>query len=94
MGQADDGIRIGIPGNVRQDHGCTVGSRPFKEPSPWIVSTMSRKDVAAYVGISPEAVSRALRELASRGLISIRGRHRIRINDRARLEAIIGSGST
>jgi CRP/FNR family transcriptional regulator len=50
---------------------------------------MSQSDISAYVGISPEAVSRCLRELARRQVIIIRGRRHIQIIDRPQLDAII-----
>lgn len=49
---------------------------------------MSRSDIAAYVGLSLEAVSRAFRTLAARGAISIGDKRHIRILDRAQLAAI------
>jgi CRP-like cAMP-binding protein len=49
---------------------------------------MSRSDIADYVGLSLEAVSRALRALASRGVIAFRNKH-LRIKDRAQLEALV-----
>ena len=52
---------------------------------------MTRKDVGAYVGISPEAVSRSLRELVSFGAISFRDRRHVQIINRARLEAAISA---
>lgn len=50
---------------------------------------MTRQDIGAYVGISPEAVSRSLRDLVSRGAIAFRDRRHVQIANRGRLEAII-----
>jgi CRP/FNR family transcriptional regulator len=50
---------------------------------------MTRQDIGAYVGISPEAVTRSLRNLVSRGAITFRDRRHVQIIDRARLEAAI-----
>jgi CRP-like cAMP-binding protein len=50
---------------------------------------MTRSDIGAYAGISPEAVSRSFRELVGRGVISFRDRRHIKIIDRAQLEAAI-----
>jgi len=50
---------------------------------------MARTDIGAYVNMSPEAVTRALRALVRRGVISVRDRHHITIIDRARLEEVI-----
>lgn len=49
---------------------------------------MSRSDVASYVGMSLEAVSRSLRTLASRGVISFKGRRYLEVVDRAQFEAL------
>jgi CRP-like cAMP-binding protein len=51
---------------------------------------MSRSDVADYVGLSPEAVSRSFRALASRGVITLRNKY-LRIKDRAQLEALVAT---
>jgi len=50
---------------------------------------MTRSDIGAYLGMSPEAVSRSFRELASRGAIALRNRRHLKIIDRALLEASI-----
>jgi len=50
---------------------------------------MSRRDIAAYVGITPEAVTRSLRDLVNRGAITFRDRRHAQIINRARLEAAI-----
>ena len=52
---------------------------------------MSRIDIGAYLGISPEAVSRALRELASLGAITLRDRRHIKITNRTQLARAIAS---
>jgi CRP-like cAMP-binding protein len=45
---------------------------------------MSRSHIGDYVGLSPEAVSRSFRALASRGVIVFRDRRHVKIADRAR----------
>jgi CRP/FNR family transcriptional regulator len=50
---------------------------------------MTRSDVAAYLSLSLEAVSRSLRHLQRRGVIRFTDRHRIEIIDHPRLEAIV-----
>jgi CRP-like cAMP-binding protein len=50
---------------------------------------MARTDIGAYVNISPEAVTRSLRELVRRGLISVRERRYVKIIDRVGLEEAI-----
>ena len=49
---------------------------------------MSRSDVANYLGLSQEAVSRALTGLERSGVIAFQGRHALRVLDRARFEKI------
>ena len=50
---------------------------------------MTRSDIGAYLGISPEAVSRSFRELAGHGAIALRDRRHLKTIDRALLEAAI-----
>jgi CRP/FNR family transcriptional regulator, anaerobic regulatory protein len=49
---------------------------------------MTRSDVADYVGLSLESVSRSFRKLQHDGIIGIDERHRVRILDRARFEQL------
>jgi CRP-like cAMP-binding protein len=49
---------------------------------------MSRLDAANYLGLSLEAVSRALSELERTGIIAFEGRRSVRVLDRARFEKI------
>jgi CRP-like cAMP-binding protein len=55
---------------------------------------MTRRDISAFVGISPEAVTRSLRDLASRGAITFRDRRHVQIVNRARLEEAISEVRT
>jgi len=55
---------------------------------------MTRRDVAAYVGITPETVTRSLRDLVNRGAITFRDRRHVQIINRARLEAAISDTRT
>lgn len=50
---------------------------------------MTCAEIGAYVGISPEAVSRGFGELVSCGAASFTDRHHLKIADRAKLEAVI-----
>jgi CRP-like cAMP-binding protein len=50
---------------------------------------MTRRDIASYAGITPEAVTRSLRDLVGRGAITFRDRRHVQIVNRARLEAAI-----
>lgn len=47
---------------------------------------MSRQDIADYLGLTIETVSRALAKLSGMGVIEIASAHRIRILDRTQLE--------
>jgi CRP/FNR family transcriptional regulator len=49
---------------------------------------MSRTDIADYLGMSLEVVSRSFRALASQGVIAFRNRRHVRIIDRSRLDNI------
>jgi len=50
---------------------------------------MSRSDIADYVGMSAEAVSRGLRTLASRGIIEFAHHRAVKILDPGRLEGLV-----
>ena len=45
---------------------------------------MSRADIANYVGLSAEAISRATAQLTREGIIKFQGLHTVRIVDRHR----------
>ena len=40
---------------------------------------MTRQDIADYLGLTMETVSRAMRKLKSDGIIDIEGNHRVRL---------------
>jgi len=50
---------------------------------------MTRSDIADFLGLSPEAVSRATRELTRRRLVGISDRHTVRILDRTRFDLLV-----
>ena len=60
-----------------------------REITEEIYLPMARSDIGAYLGISPEAVTRSFRELANGGAIAFRDRRHLKIIDRALLEAAI-----
>jgi CRP-like cAMP-binding protein len=64
---------------------------PRADPASAIAVPMSRSDVANYVGLSLEAVSRATSELVRRRIISTPDRHSVRILDRARFDRLVGA---
>jgi CRP/FNR family transcriptional regulator len=55
---------------------------------------MSRSDIGRYIGMSPEAVSRSFRNLASQGVIGIRNRRYVKIINRAQLERVASEPGT
>ena len=56
--------------------------------TPEIYLPMARTDIATYIGISPEAVSRALRELAMMGAIAFFDRHHAVITNSVVLDQV------
>jgi CRP-like cAMP-binding protein len=62
---------------------------PARTPSTELYLPMTRSDIGAYVGISAEAVSRGFAELARCGAILLIDRHRLKITDRAELDAVV-----
>jgi CRP/FNR family transcriptional regulator len=52
---------------------------------------MSRSDMANYLGMSLEAVSRAAGALERSGIVAFSGRHTARILDRARFDALVAA---
>ena len=50
---------------------------------------MTRSDIASYLGLSLEAVVRACRQLGRQGIVQFTGRHRARIIDRERFDALV-----
>jgi CRP/FNR family transcriptional regulator, anaerobic regulatory protein len=59
-----------------------------EEQSGTIDIPMTRSDVAAYLGLSLEAVSRACRRLEQSGIVAFVGRHQARVRDRRRLDRL------
>lgn len=53
-----------------------------------LILPMSRTDIADYLGLSLEAVSRAARQLVDDGILAFRGTPRVQIVDRKRLEKL------
>lgn len=65
-----------------------AAGQPGKEVRLW----MSRTDIARYVGLSTEAVSRGFRALSERGIILFRSRRRLDLLDPEQLDEIIANG--
>ena len=69
-------------GLISHRAGRSVG-REWEIPLP-----MSRTDIAGFLGLSLESVSRAAAELEHRGFVKFEGRHRARILDAPRLRRL------
>jgi CRP/FNR family transcriptional regulator, nitrogen fixation regulation protein len=63
-----------------------MGCRSFDRIEQTVVLPMSRYDIADYLGLSVETVSRALTGFKQRGAIRFVGPHRVRLIDRRALE--------
>ena len=59
---------------------------------PVVELPMTRLDMADYLGLTIETVSRIMTRLAARGVISPLGRHAITVMQPAKLEALAGEG--
>lgn len=57
-------------------------------PGGELVLPMARQDIADYLGLTIETVSRAMTQLLDDGLIELNGCRRVRLRDRAALAAI------
>jgi CRP-like cAMP-binding protein len=64
------------------------------EPTMEIYLPMNRSDIGEYVGVSPEAISRALRNLTARRIIKSRDRRHLKILDHSALENIADDRNT
>ncbi len=58
-----------------------------------IYTPTARSDIATYVGRSPEAVSRAFRDLVASGAIAFRNRRQLKMINGAILDAVISETS-
>jgi CRP/FNR family transcriptional regulator len=69
-------------------HGLSERYRLLGRPSDMFMLPMSREDIASFLGMVIETVSRTLTKMQDDGLISVRGRQ-LRILDPARLDALV-----
>lgn len=69
-------------------HGLSERYRLLGRPADMYVLPMSREDIASFLGMVIETVSRTLTRMQDDGLISVRGRQ-LKILDMARLEAMV-----
>jgi CRP-like cAMP-binding protein len=58
-----------------------MGQRAGDDSSPIVILSMSRYDIADYLALSVETVSRALTTLKLRGSISLADKHRVKLVD-------------
>ena len=52
---------------------------------------MSKQDLAAYLGMTPESLSRKLRQLATSGIIETIGRRQVKVTDSIKLSELAPS---
>src|SRR5262245_28734193 len=64
-------------------------ARPGASRSSEIDIPMTRADIANYLGLSPEAVSRATRMLERRGILSFTHRHKVRVLDQPQFDRLV-----
>lgn len=57
----------------------------------WIQLPMSRTDLAEYLGLSLESVSRATAALTRSGIVTFHGGHAVKVIDRERFEKLVGA---
>jgi CRP/FNR family transcriptional regulator, anaerobic regulatory protein len=56
-----------------------------------LMMPMTRTDIADYLGLSPEAVSRTTSRLVRRGILAFPDRHRVRILNPSELDRLAGA---
>jgi CRP/FNR family transcriptional regulator len=74
-------------------HGLAERYRLLGRPGDQFVLPMSREDIASFLGMVIETVSRTLTKMQDDGIIAVRGRQ-LQILDEARLEAMVHGPAT
>jgi len=69
-------------------HGLSERYKLLGQPGDVFTLPMSREDIASYLGLVIETVSRTLTKLQDEGVIAVRGRQ-LKIRDRARLDELV-----
>ena len=69
-------------------HGLSERYKLLGRPGDMFVLPMSREDIASFLGIVIETVSRTLTRMQDDGIIAVRGRQ-LKILDQARLDAMV-----
>ena len=73
-------------------NGMSVNSAPESATAEQdVVLPMTRSDIAAFLGLSLESVSRASAELERRGMVKFTGRHIVRIVDPSRFSKLVAA---
>jgi CRP-like cAMP-binding protein len=67
------------------------GSGPRRHDDDLIPLPMRRTDIAEYLGLSAESISRASRLLTARKIVAFVGDHAVRVKDRAGFESLVAS---
>ena len=81
VGRRDAAGRLAMLLRMLQKQHLVIGRTDIALP-------MSRSDIASYLGLSLEAVSRASRRLERQGIVEFVGLHEARVLDRQRFEAM------
>ncbi len=89
LGHRDALVKVAMFIQLLEHHQAAKG-----ESTNELYLPMSRSDVADYVGMSLESVSRSFRTLASRGVISFKNKRNAKIEDRAQLDTIASQDDT
>ncbi|HEX5693547.1 MAG TPA: helix-turn-helix domain-containing protein, partial [Arenimonas sp.] len=69
-------------------HGLSERFKLLGQPHDIFTLPMSREDIASYLGLVIETVSRTLTKLQDEGVIAVRGRQ-LKILDRDRLDGLV-----
>ena len=85
--------RRDAPGRLAMFMSMLAGNERESDPNDDLIPVpMSRIDIADYLNLTPEAVSRATQRLARDGIMEFSARHTARILDQARFDHLIGAG--
>ncbi len=83
LGRRNALARVAMFLQLLEHHRTTRGDNTSELHLP-----MNRSDIAAYLGLSLEAVSRSFRALASRGVVSFRDKRYVKVMNRSQLDAL------
>lgn len=86
LGRNDARVRLALFLQFLEEHGRSRGC-----DDPCIRFPMRRADIADYVGLTIETVSRTLHRLQKAGLIRLRDQHTVEITDRAKFAKLVSA---